>query len=174
LSRFRPRANVLKKKVLVKKLVYYYYSFSAKKKLKILVKYNKKYLNHKTIDTTKNLMNIFSSHLCIFVLRSKLASSISKAKRYITKGRFNINGKINYNPGHILKEGDIIQLRRSSLPSFFKKLKPRTRPKKFKKKKFFFKFFKRKVLAQRVLSLQLINFGFKAFYKNYNTYFKHY
>jgi ribosomal protein S4 len=174
LCKFRPRAGILKKKILVKKLVYYYYSFSLKKKLKMLVKYNNKCLNYRTIDTTKNLMNIFSLHLCIFVLRSRLASNISKSKSLITKGNIFVNGKAIFNPGYILKEGDIVQMGYFSTKEFLRRIIHSDKPKRFKKKRFFFKLSTRGILSKRVLSLRLLNFSFKAFYKNYNTYFKHY
>lgn len=173
-SNFRPRANILKQKVLVKKLVYYYYSFSTKKKLRLLLRYNARNLNHKTIDTTKNLMNIFSLHLCIFVLRCRLTFNISNAKSLITKGQILVNGKVIFDPGYILKDGDIIQVKHSRVKAFFKRIMRTGKPKKFRKKRFFFRLSRRARLPQIVLGLQSMNSSFKISSKYHKTYYKFY
>lgn len=107
-----PKKLFLKKKVVLKKVLYYYYKLPIRKNFLVIQKYINKSKNKNTINSTKNLLNILESKLCIFITRLKLASNVFLSNILITKGNIIVNGKIIYEPGYILKQGDIIQLRK--------------------------------------------------------------
>lgn len=107
-----PKKLFLKKKVVLKKVLYYYYKLPVRKSFSVIQKYANKSKNKNTVNSTKNLLNVLESKLCIFITRLKLASNIYLSNILITKGNILVNGSIIYEPGYILKQGDIVQLRK--------------------------------------------------------------
>ena len=154
----KTRSNIVKKKILIRKLVSYYYNFSYNKKLKSIVNFSKKLKNRTAVDSTSNIMNVFELHLSVFVLRCKFVSNILDSKSLITGGNLLVNGVVVYNPGYILNLGDIVQLKRSYSDFFFNKYIIINKPPRWRKNRFFYKINTRNV-ASNILKNK------KVFYK---------
>jgi ribosomal protein S4 len=117
-SRF-PRKTLLKKKIVLKKVLYYYYNLPVRKKFSEIKKYSNKVLNKISINSNKNLINILESKLCVFLTRLKYASTIWLSKKLITRGKILVNGSLVYKPSYILRQGDIVQLHPDAMTEFY-------------------------------------------------------
>ena len=117
----RVRASIIKKKLLVRKMINYYYNFPYSKKVNSLVVFSNKLKNKTTVDSGLNMLNVFESHLSVFVMRCKFVSNLLDSKSLITSGNVYVNGTAIYNPGYILNNADIVQLKYSYLADFKKK-----------------------------------------------------
>ena len=147
----RVRAAILKKKVLMKKLIEYYYAFAYGRKIRSIITFSNKKKNQVTIVSGQNLMNIFESHLSVFVLRCKFASNMLDCKSLITRGKILVNGKIVYNPGYILNKTDIVQLRSNEVKNFYNKFLKINKPKRWKKNRYFYRLSMRNPVSKRLL-----------------------
>lgn len=147
----RVRSAILKKKVLMKKLVEYYYAFAYGRKIKSIITFSNKKKNQVTIVSGQNLMNVFESHLSVFVLRCKFASNMLDCKSLITRGKILVNGKIVYNPGYILNKTDIVQLRSNEVNNFYNKFLKINKPKRWKKNRYFYRLSMRNPVSKRLL-----------------------
>ena len=117
----RVRASIIKKKILVRKMIKYYYNFSFSKKVNSLVVFSKKLKNKTTTSSGLNMLNVFESHLAVFIMRSKFVSNMLDSKALITSGKVLVNGIVIYNPGYILNRADIVQIKPEYFKSFYKK-----------------------------------------------------
>lgn len=170
----RVRSTILKKKILMKKLIEYYYAFSYGRKVKSLIVFSNKEKNKSTIVSGKNLMNVFESHLSIFVLRCKLASNMLDCKSLITRGKILVNGKVVYNPGYILNSTDIVQLKSIEIAAFYNKFIKINKPSRWKKNRFFYRLSMRNPISKGVLRKTINTRRSKARVKNMFICFKYY
>ena len=151
----KPRARILKKKFLIKKLVNYYYNFSFSKKIRSLLVFTKKLKNKVTTEYGLNLMNTFESHLSVFVLRCKYVSNMLDSKSLITSGGVLVNGVIVYNPGYVLNTCDIVQLNKFQVPLFIRRFLRINKPQRWKKNRYFYRLTTRNELSEIIYNKRL-------------------
>lgn len=135
----RIRANIIKRKILIRKMINYYYNFSYNKKVHSLVVFSNKLKNKVTTNSGLNLLNVFESHLSVFIMRCKFVSNMLDSKSLITSGKVLVNGLVIYNPGYILNSTDIIQIKPSYFNKFFRKYIRINKPSRWRKNRYFYR-----------------------------------
>jgi len=65
-------------------------------------------------DTVENLIGLLERRLDIIVYRAKFALTVFSSRQLINHGHITVNGKKVNIPGYLLKEEDIIELRKKS------------------------------------------------------------